>query len=209
MAAKGGGSWKVAYADFVTAMMAFFLVMWICSQDQNTREAVAHYFNEPYQFFKDPVGSNRKPERSGALFKEKSSVSVPESEKVALGRGRESFSPSAQTSPPTKAVSDWLHGNEKATRHWRAKATEALETASLKAEAQGDPALIEEKATLILAEEMKAELKGNIALKRGDNLYDDLLGGVLDEVNWGELAEDILRQERLPGTVRRRSAPPR
>ena len=29
MAGKGGGAWKVAYADFVTAMMAFFLVMWI------------------------------------------------------------------------------------------------------------------------------------------------------------------------------------
>jgi flagellar motor protein MotB len=60
VASGGGGAWKVAYADFVTAMMAFFLVMWICAQDQQTREAVAHYFNEPYQFFRDPVGQNRK-----------------------------------------------------------------------------------------------------------------------------------------------------
>ena len=30
--AGSGGAWKVAYADFVTAMMAFFLVMWITSQ---------------------------------------------------------------------------------------------------------------------------------------------------------------------------------
>ena len=29
MAGHGGGAWKVAYADFVTAMMAFFMVMWI------------------------------------------------------------------------------------------------------------------------------------------------------------------------------------
>ena len=47
MAGKGGGgAWKVAYADFVTAMMAFFLVMWICSQDQKFRQAVARYFQK-------------------------------------------------------------------------------------------------------------------------------------------------------------------
>jgi chemotaxis protein MotB len=45
--AKGGGAWKVAYADFVTAMMAFFLVMWICSQDQKVKQAVARYFVTP------------------------------------------------------------------------------------------------------------------------------------------------------------------
>ena len=42
-----GGAWKVAYADFVTAMMAFFLVMWLASQDTRIREAVAGYFQEP------------------------------------------------------------------------------------------------------------------------------------------------------------------
>ncbi|MDZ4818143.1 MAG: flagellar motor protein MotB [Planctomycetota bacterium] len=48
MAGKGGGgAWKVAYADFVTAMMAFFLVMWIVAQNKPVREAVAQYFNDP------------------------------------------------------------------------------------------------------------------------------------------------------------------
>lgn len=42
-----GGAWKVAYADFVTAMMAFFLVMWLASQDSRIRDAVAGYFQEP------------------------------------------------------------------------------------------------------------------------------------------------------------------
>ena len=42
-----GGAWKVAYADFVTAMMAFFLVMWLAAQDSRIREAVAGYFSEP------------------------------------------------------------------------------------------------------------------------------------------------------------------
>ena len=42
-----GGAWKVAYADFVTAMMAFFLVMWLVSQSDNVKENVAGYFNDP------------------------------------------------------------------------------------------------------------------------------------------------------------------
>jgi chemotaxis protein MotB len=42
-----GGAWKVAYADFVTAMMAFFLVMWLLGSDEETRAAVAKYFNNP------------------------------------------------------------------------------------------------------------------------------------------------------------------
>src|SRR5262245_30227730 len=45
--AHHGGAWKVAYADFVTAMMAFFLVMWLASQDSRIRQAVAGYFQEP------------------------------------------------------------------------------------------------------------------------------------------------------------------
>ncbi|HHI02719.1 MAG TPA: flagellar motor protein MotB, partial [candidate division Zixibacteria bacterium] len=39
-----GGAWKVAYADFVTAMMAFFLVMWLVNQSMVVREAVSGYF---------------------------------------------------------------------------------------------------------------------------------------------------------------------
>jgi chemotaxis protein MotB len=42
-----GGAWKVAYADFVTAMMAFFLVMWLSAQDSRVRKAIAGYFQEP------------------------------------------------------------------------------------------------------------------------------------------------------------------
>lgn len=44
MAAGGGGAWKVAYADFVTGMMAFFMVMWIVAQDEKTKGELASYF---------------------------------------------------------------------------------------------------------------------------------------------------------------------
>ncbi|MCC7324191.1 MAG: hypothetical protein IT358_10200, partial [Gemmatimonadaceae bacterium] len=42
-----GGSWKVAYADFVTAMMAFFMVMWILGMDDQTKKAIEGYFSSP------------------------------------------------------------------------------------------------------------------------------------------------------------------
>jgi chemotaxis protein MotB len=46
-----GGAWKVAYADFVTAMMALFLVLWLVSQaDQKLKEAIANYFRAPGVF---------------------------------------------------------------------------------------------------------------------------------------------------------------
>jgi chemotaxis protein MotB len=48
MAGKGGGAWKVAYADFVTAMMAFFMVMWLVGQKEDVKEAIAQYFEDPY-----------------------------------------------------------------------------------------------------------------------------------------------------------------
>ena len=42
-----GGAWKVAYADFVTAMMALFIVLWLMSQSEKVKKAVAGYFNDP------------------------------------------------------------------------------------------------------------------------------------------------------------------
>jgi len=42
-----GGAWKVAYADFVTALMALFIVLWLMSQDKEVQKAIASYFNNP------------------------------------------------------------------------------------------------------------------------------------------------------------------
>src|SRR5476651_2013021 len=59
-----GGAWKVAYADFVTAMMAFFMVLWLVnSASVTTRERIASYFREPGVFEK---GSGVPLEEGGA-----------------------------------------------------------------------------------------------------------------------------------------------
>jgi chemotaxis protein MotB len=42
-----GGAWKVAYADFVTAMMALFIVLWLMGADAEVKKAVSSYFNNP------------------------------------------------------------------------------------------------------------------------------------------------------------------
>jgi chemotaxis protein MotB len=71
-----GGSWKVAYADFVTAMMAFFMVMWILGMDQQLRKAVEGYFSNPVGFKKGysggatPISSGSSPAsvKTNAVF---------------------------------------------------------------------------------------------------------------------------------------------
>jgi chemotaxis protein MotB len=42
-----GGAWKVAYADFVTAMMALFIVLWLLSSSEQVQKAVGGYFSDP------------------------------------------------------------------------------------------------------------------------------------------------------------------
>lgn len=56
-----GGAWKVAYADFVTAMMALFIVLWVLSQSPEIKEEIAAYF-------KDPVGYEFVPGKGKGLL---------------------------------------------------------------------------------------------------------------------------------------------
>ena len=61
-----GGSWKVAYADFVTAMMAFFLLLWLLSMTSpESKAALSQYFNT-FSIFKD------QPQQSGTSILDKS-----------------------------------------------------------------------------------------------------------------------------------------
>jgi chemotaxis protein MotB len=53
-----GGAWKVAYADFVTAMMALFIVLWLLNTSKPVKEAIAGYFKDPAGTA-DKIGSNK------------------------------------------------------------------------------------------------------------------------------------------------------
>ena len=54
-----GGAWKVAYADFVTAMMALFIVLWLLNSSKQIQEAVGGYFKDPTGTAKQ-VGSDQR-----------------------------------------------------------------------------------------------------------------------------------------------------
>ncbi|MHB1037586.1 MAG: OmpA/MotB family protein [Pirellulales bacterium] len=99
MAGKHGGAWKVAYADFVTAMMAFFMVMWILGQSKPVKQAVA-------QYFKDPYGTSSKPGGSGGTsFLQFNKPGIPTRVKQpkTRGPGRKGGAPeSVQTADGTK-----------------------------------------------------------------------------------------------------------
>ena len=83
MAGKGGGAWKVAYADFVTAMMAFFLVMWIVAQSDQAKHAIAHHFNDPFSRESEEDGTaHQRPPKHPAPAR---ITKEPEHEKEAGG----------------------------------------------------------------------------------------------------------------------------
>jgi len=71
-AAHHGGAWKVAYADFVTAMMALFMVLWLLTQaDVKLRSQIAQYFRDPGIF---PGGSIVSQDQNPAHQREPSVV---------------------------------------------------------------------------------------------------------------------------------------
>jgi chemotaxis protein MotB len=65
-----GGAWKVAYADFVTAMMALFIVLWLLNSSKKIQEAVGGYFRDPSGTSKN-IGTNKRgSDESVALTKD-------------------------------------------------------------------------------------------------------------------------------------------
>jgi chemotaxis protein MotB len=107
--AHHGGAWKVAYADFVTAMMAFFLVMWIVGQSKQTKEAIAGYFRDPVAF-ENKVGAG-----SGVL---------PGADSGLQGGGRPVPAPPTDIKSATATL-------ERAAEHLREALTKAPAFASL------------------------------------------------------------------------------
>ena len=59
-----GGAWKVAYADFVTAMMSLFIVLWLMNTSKPIKEAVAGYFRDPAGTTKLNGGNGKGPGQS-------------------------------------------------------------------------------------------------------------------------------------------------
>ena len=189
MASGGGGAWKVAYADFVTAMMAFFLVMWICGQDQKVRRSVSDYFSDPLGAADSSSG--KKPVRTGSAADFVNSGTVPLEEQVATGQGRKSFTASRHSSTATKLVNDWLRRDKEAAAYWHKQANDQREAARWSREVKEEKKTVEAVATRQLVSQLQTELKRDIP-KKADGVYRDLLNQTLTDINWLELAEDLI-----------------
>jgi chemotaxis protein MotB len=82
-AAHHGGAWKVAYADFVTAMMALFLVLWLVSQaDTKLKSAIANYFRSPGVFDQQAGGVIGGPTK---VSKDPSPLTTKDEEQALFG----------------------------------------------------------------------------------------------------------------------------
>jgi chemotaxis protein MotB len=116
-----GGAWKIAYADFVTAMMAFFLVMWlVTSVSKQQRAAIFDYFKnpsmEPGRSVKPAPGQTGPGGASTSVINLGGGLDAPRTSIVGmpsqLGAASQSAAPSAPTtaSGPRSAAADETQG---------------------------------------------------------------------------------------------------
>jgi len=106
-----GGSWKVAYADFVTAMMAFFLLLWLLSMTSpESKAALSHYFNS-FSLFKD------QPQQSGTSILDKSSGILNVGRSLQSESARIQAAKKATTEELAKAMRDAIDDKLKAMKN--------------------------------------------------------------------------------------------
>ncbi|MDD5214828.1 MAG: flagellar motor protein MotB, partial [Methylococcales bacterium] len=87
-----GGAWKLAYADFVTAMMAFFLLMWLLgSTDETTRKGIASFFADPYKV--SMSGGKSTGERTSIIEGGGSDMISTDDGQVKMGANDEELTP--------------------------------------------------------------------------------------------------------------------
>ncbi len=115
-----GGAWKLAYADFVTAMMAFFLLMWLLgSTTKEQKQGIADYFQDPYK--SSLTGGEGVGDRTSIIQGGGSDLTSQESGQVDRGQA-----PKAEEVPPV------LHELNDSDLKKQAEAMEKLQLEELK-----------------------------------------------------------------------------
>lgn len=126
-----GGAWKVAFADFMTAMMAFFLVMWLMGSDEETKASIANYFNNPTSALRIDLSN---------------SENVPLGDKTGAGesvlKGADGEVPEELIKQPSKPI---LEGNT---------AAEEASDAAAKLASSGDRVLVEVMRFSVLEDDL-------------------------------------------------------
>lgn len=190
MAGGGGGAWKVAYADFVTAMMAFFMVMWLVSQDQKVKDSVAKYFVDPVGF--SLSGSSSRPVDSAGLFESEFQGQVPGAKSRSSGKGRGSMQSRENSESETSLVADSILEEPSQTQRWQAEAKKQLESAKNVPAVREGTISEREAAKLLLARKMREQVTAE-AISSTTGVYQDLVSTSLNRVDFEELAEEVIR----------------
>ena len=184
MAGKGGGgSWKVAYTDFVTAMMAFFLVMWIGAQDAKTRQSVANYFI-------DPIGASNKPGKRGDTLPDSPKGPVMDQLSTNTARGND-VPTQGEPGHATALLMKWLNTDEKQKRRWRDEAEAVHDKATRSPEVIDGKVSLRDMKVRELKMRLQSEFTGKSPTKSSD-IYQDLMMHAIQEVNWEEIAGELI-----------------
>lgn len=102
-----GGAWKIAYADFMTAMMAFFLVMWLINAaNEETKAAVASYFNPVQLADEKPSEKGLKEPAKDAEGEQTQQKSKTDGERAKTGGSAKSGDDQTATSGEETKYSD-------------------------------------------------------------------------------------------------------
>jgi len=162
-----GGAWKVAYADFVTAMMAFFLVMWLVNTAESpTKENIASYFRNP-GVFRDGSGSPLATGTSGMIHEAMNPV-YHEDEGYLPGQGGDILYDEA-----TREILEGLSDEEK--RLFLEK-REKLEQLLIEEELKKIEGLAQELQESIITSPELEHLMGSVDIQiRSDGLYIEIM----------------------------------
>lgn len=190
MAGGGGGAWKVAYADFVTAMMAFFMVMWLVSQDQKVKDSVAKYFMDPVGF--SLSGSGNRPAPSAGLFESEFQGQVPGAKSRSSGRGRGSMRSRENMENETGLVADSILEEPEKAQRWMAEAKKQLEAAKSAPAVREGTVSEREAAKVLLARKMRQQVTTE-TMSSTEGVAQDLVSSSLDRVDFEALAEEVIR----------------
>lgn len=103
-----GGAWKVAYADFVTAMMALFIVLWVLNQDNRVIQAIGGYFKEPTTESKAPESGPPSNQPGTVDPKKLDKQQLEEAQKKQLEEAAKNIMRELQKSPEFAGLTDQI-----------------------------------------------------------------------------------------------------
>lgn len=189
MAKGGGGAWKVAYADFVTAMMAFFLVMWLVSQDQKIKESIAHYFQGPIGI--NLLGETARRSPAAGLFYSEVTGPVPGQGHWVSGRNIGTVPEAPDPQSDTMTVADYILENKEISDYWMSFAQLAYDKARKENPDVRDQSYFDKIVKHEVTWEMHHQLSQPVVDKM-QGVHRELLLNALTNIDWNAIADELL-----------------